>query len=94
MIKLLPLLVVLLCGCTSTCPRWRQDVLTNGTVRSEWSMRRTSLLQKMEIGTVTISTNGTVSLRGYKNDGGSESLKQIALQLEALAEILKRLKVP
>jgi hypothetical protein len=42
-----------------------------------WTMDRTTVLQKVEIGDVSVSTNGTASLKGYQNDGA----QQITLQL-------------
>lgn len=52
-----------LCGCTVT-------KISSGS----WSMERKSFLQRMDIGEVTIATNGTARLSGYKSDGGNEAL--------------------
>lgn len=60
------LAVALLClvtGCTST------KVST-----PFWSMERQSFLQRVEVPQLTISTNGTATLSGYRNDGGNEAL--------------------
>lgn len=42
-----------------------------------WEMNRTSLFQKMDIGKVLITTNGTGTLEGYKNDGGLDAISVI-----------------
>ena len=55
--------VVALCGCTRT------KVAT-----PFWTMERSSFLQRVEVPQLTIATNGTATLSGYKNDGGNEAL--------------------
>ena len=60
---LLLIAAALLCGCTST------KVST-----PFWTMERRSFLQRVEVPQLTISTNGTATLSGYKNDGGNEAL--------------------
>lgn len=62
-ITLALLAALALCGCTKT------KVST-----PFWSMERTSLFQKVEVPQLTISTNGTATLSGYRNDGGNEAL--------------------
>ena len=42
-----------------------------------WEMTRTSFLQKVGIPSLAVATNGTVELRGYKNDGGTEAAAAI-----------------
>lgn len=63
--KYIPIIVCALAfaGCTKTS-------VTTPT----WSLERTSIFQKTEIPALTISTNGTVALKGYSNDGGNEAL--------------------
>lgn len=61
--KYLP--IVLLClGCTKT-----QLTLPNGA-----QLNRTSFLQRNEIGLVEVRKDGTVTMKGYRNDGGNEAL--------------------
>lgn len=50
-------------GCTTT------NITTD-----RWSMKRKSFLQRLEIPEVRVETNGTVTLKGYRNDGGNEAL--------------------
>ncbi len=57
------LAAVCLCGCTVTR-------FSSG----QWELERRSFLQRVELGRVSIATNGTASLDGYKNDGGNEAL--------------------
>lgn len=58
------LIPILLLGCTKTQYK---------------DFKRVSLcLQRAEFTEVSISTNGTVTLKGYKNDGGAESMALIA----------------
>ncbi len=60
------LLEMLGAGCTST------------TVQAPgWSLKRTSLLQRIDMPELIISTNGTVTLRGYRTDGGSDLAAQV-----------------
>ena len=56
------LLLFLLCGCTYTSFN-----------PSTGTFKRLSILQKVEVPHLTITTNGTVTLKGYANDGGGEA---------------------
>jgi len=64
--RLLLLLVVSLCGCTSTT-----------VTTPQWTVRRISFLQKLEVPNLVIGTNGTVTLQGYSNDGGLSALSKV-----------------
>lgn len=55
------LLGLLASGCTQT-------VVTT----EHWSIKRISVLQRAEIPSVIIATNGQAELHGYKTDGGAE----------------------
>ena len=55
-----------LCGCTTT-------EITTG----QWSMKRRSFLQRMDISEVRISTNGTATLTGYRSDGGNDAVAAV-----------------
>lgn len=48
-----------------------------------WTLERNSKLQNHTIPEATVSTNGTFSLKGYSNDGGSQALEGM---LKAAAE--------
>lgn len=61
------LLLLLCAGCTQT-------VVTTPT----WTLRRTSVLQRMEVPLVRVATNGTVTLRGYRTDGGADAAATVA----------------
>jgi hypothetical protein len=39
--------------------------------------KRTSLLQKTDIGEITVKPDGTIILKGYANDGGGEAVNGI-----------------
>ena len=54
-----------LCGCTVT----RVETPT-------FKLSRTSILQKLEFGEVSYTTNGA-TLKGYKTDGGNEAAARI-----------------
>lgn len=57
--------MLLLCvGCTQT-----EFVGQNGV-----RLKRTSFLQRNEIGLVEVKPNGTATMKGYKNDGGNEAV--------------------
>lgn len=73
------LLIILLMGCTVT------DLTTE-----KWHIHRVSFLQRMEIPEVTIETNGTAILKGYKSDGGSDVAA--AVTRAAVSEALKSAK--
>lgn len=60
--RLIPLL--LLCGCTQT-----EFTGQNGV-----KLKRTSFLQRNEIGLVEVRKDGTATMKGYKNDGGNEAV--------------------
>jgi hypothetical protein len=60
--KPLSLLTLLLCSCTVT------QVTT-----PNWSLHRTSLLQKMEVPSVRFTANGEAEMSGYKSDGGADT---------------------
>lgn len=74
-----PLLILLplaLCGCTGT------------KVETEtWPLSRTSFLQRVQIPEVAITTNGTVTLKDYTNDGGNEAAAAVAAA--AVSAVLK-----
>lgn len=59
--KLIPILM-LAAGCTTT--KYSPDT----------GFERTSFLQKTDISEARISRDGTVTLKGYKNDGGNEAI--------------------
>lgn len=40
----------------------------------EGNFKRTSFLQRVELGEVKVGTDGTITVKGYKNDGGNEAL--------------------
>jgi len=63
--KLLALIAGLLAlaGCTST--EFSPETKT---------FKRTSFLQKTDVGEVRITKDGAITLKGYKNDGGNEAL--------------------
>lgn len=61
--KLLPIAAVILCGCTVT--EFSPDTR---------SFKRTSFLQRAEFGKLVVKPDGSVTLEGYKNDGGNEAL--------------------
>lgn len=65
--KSLPLVLLLCVGCTQT-------VVTT----PNWTLRRTSVLQRMEVPLVHVATNGTVTLRGYRTDGGADAAATVA----------------
>lgn len=70
--------LMILAGCTQT-------KFSGGP----WTMNRTSVLQKVEVPSLSIGTNGTVTMQGYNNDGG----QQITLQLlQALLNSLSPIK--
>ena len=61
--RILPLfLLVAFTGCTLT------SVETAGL-----KVRRVSFLQRVEVPSLALATNGTVTLQGYANDGGGEA---------------------
>ena len=65
--RILTLILSALCGCTTT------------TVETPlWSLHRSSFLQRLEIPEVSIGTNGTATLKGYKTDGGGDAAAAIA----------------
>lgn len=65
--RLLPLLLLLsLCGCTITVVKTPQ-----------WTLRRVSFLQRIEMPLVQVSTNGTVTLKGYATDGGIDAAAKV-----------------
>jgi hypothetical protein len=74
--KLLSLALALLlaAGCTRTSIK-----------TPTWSMDRVSFFQRVEVPTMSIATNGTATLRGYRNDGGSEAAAAIAAAATAAA---------
>jgi len=59
--RTLVIVFILATGCTST-------QLTT----EHWSLKRTSFLQRMDIPEVSITPDGTATLKGYKTDGGSD----------------------
>lgn len=63
---LLAAALVFLSGCTST-------TVTSPT----FTLKRVSLLQRLEMADVSLSTNGTATLKGYKTDGGNEAATAI-----------------
>lgn len=65
--KLIPILAVLLCGCTVT--EFSPDTR---------AFKRTSFLQRAEFGKLIVKPDGSVTLEGYKNDGGAQSLEAVA----------------
>lgn len=75
--------LLLLCGCART------QILVKP---SQWELRRTGFLQKLEIVEVKIATNGTVTIKGYKNDGGNEAAA--AITEAAVKGAVKGLKEP
>lgn len=38
------------------------------------NFKRLSFLQRVELGEVKVGTDGTITVKGYKNDGGNEAL--------------------
>ncbi|GEM_PF-7131009 len=61
--------ILLFCaGCTST------KVSVEG---GRWTMSRWSVLQKLDIPSISIFTNGMIELKGYANDGGNDALKNV-----------------
>lgn len=56
-------IIPLLVGCTVT------NVSGPG-----WTLHRTSFLQQVSAMEVTISSNGTATLKGYGNDGGVQTV--------------------
>lgn len=68
--RLLFIIPLLLTGCTIT--KMQTDKV------GKWSFNRWSLFQKVEVPSIQISPNGTVTVKGYKNDGGNEALGVIA----------------
>lgn len=60
-------------GCTST-----------NIEADTFSLKRTSFFQKLEIPEASISTNGTVLLKGYKTDGGNEALAALINMMSVL----------
>lgn len=65
--SILPIILTILTGCTQT-------VVTT----PNWTLRRTSVLQRMEVPLVHVATNGTVTLRGYRTDGGADAAATVA----------------
>ena len=55
-----------LTGCTSTT-----------VTTPAFTVKRTSFLQRLEMADVSLSTNGTASMKGYKTDGGNEAAAAI-----------------
>jgi len=76
---LLAVAAVLATGCTVT--KFKSG---------NWSLERTSILQRVELGKVTIGTNGTASLSGYDNDGGNEAAA--AITAAAVSAAVKSMK--
>lgn len=86
--RIIPLLLTCLCGCTST-PLLinRQQTTTTmmvgtnevTTVNNSFnlSFKRISALQKYRIPELTVSTNFTLTLKGYDNDGGNQAIESI-----------------
>ena len=58
-------LALSLCGCTVTRVK-----------TPNFELSRTSILQKLEFGEVSYTTNGA-TLKGYKTDGGNEAAARI-----------------
>ena len=54
-------LALLSSGCTST-----QLI--------EGNFKRISFLQRVELGEVKVGTDGTITVKGYRNDGGNEAM--------------------
>lgn len=63
-----------LCGCTST-----------EIVSSNWALKRTSFLQRLDVAEISVSTNGIATMRGYRNDGGGEALATVTAAAVAAA---------
>jgi len=63
------LLAALLAGCTRTTITRKAD--------GAWTMQRSSFLQRLEIPSAAIATNGTWTLRGYSTDGGADVTSKI-----------------
>lgn len=83
-IKLLALAVVAVAlntGCTFT------DIGT--TADGGWNLNRKSIFQRVEIPEVSITTNGVVSMKGYKNDGGNEALVNALVAMTQLLGTMK-----
>lgn len=52
----------------------------------QWRMTRCSVLQKVDVPTLSVDTNGVVHLNGYKNSGGNEELQAF---IKSTLELLK-----
>lgn len=64
---LVMLTAVLLCGCTVT--EFSPDTR---------AFKRTSFLQRAEFGKLIVKPDGSVTLEGYKNDGGAATMEAVA----------------
>ena len=78
--RFIPLLILCV-GCTST------EFTGQNGVR----LKRTSFLQRNEIGLVEVRKDGTATMRGYKNDGGNEALR---VAIEAAIEAAAKSTIP
>lgn len=86
--KSFALLVLLCAGCTSTTVvvapsttsvRTIADATTTNVVTpTTWTVRRTSVLQRMDIPLLQIRADGTVTLQGYRTDGGADAAATVA----------------
>jgi hypothetical protein len=66
-------------GCTST------------SVETEhWKMKRCSFLQRLEVPALDVTTNGTVTIRGYATDGGADAAA--AVTAAAVGAVMKAAK--
>lgn len=86
--KLISIAVIVIAfgsGCTNT------KVQSNET---GWSLDRKSLFQRVEASDLTISKDGTVNLKGYKNDGGNEALLNALITLSQSMALMKAGAVP
>jgi hypothetical protein len=81
--KTATLLITLLalCGCTST------------EFTREGGLKRTSFLQKSEISFIEVKKDGSVTMKGYKNDGGNEALS-MAVEAAVTAAIKSAAPIP
>lgn len=70
-------------GCTST-----------NLEADTFKLKRTSFLQRIDIPEASIGTNGTVSIKGYKTDGGNEALVNALVTLSQAMALMKTAAVP
>lgn len=57
---------------------WLILVAAAGCTRTEFTaeggFKRSSFLQRIEFGEVTVRPDGSITLKGYRSDGGNEAL--------------------